>query len=255
MGAFIDLTGQRFGKLIVTRRAANNKNNKTCWYCDCDCGNKDEIKVGQDLKRQHTTSCGHCNEKRINGTTIIDIRGKQYGNFIVKELMPERTSNRQTLWKCKCLKCQTEVIVREGDLVHNNGNYIKCDCSKKYIGEETIKNILKEHDISFEYQKTFQNCKFINTNRPAVFDFYVDNKYIIEYDGQQHFEYRENGISWNNKEHFEKTQLRDKFKNKWCLDNNIPLIRIPYTHLKELCLEDLLLETSTYIFKGEGINE
>jgi len=36
-------------------------------------------------------------------------------------------------------------------------------------------------------------------------------------------------------------------KNQWCKENNIPLIRIPYTHLKDLCIEDLLLETSNYV--------
>jgi hypothetical protein len=36
-------------------------------------------------------------------------------------------------------------------------------------------------------------------------------------------------------------------KNQWCLDNNILLIRIPYTHYNDLCLEDLLPETSKFI--------
>jgi len=36
-------------------------------------------------------------------------------------------------------------------------------------------------------------------------------------------------------------------KNQWCKNNNIPLIRIPYTHLEDLRLEDLLLETSQFI--------
>ena len=42
-------------------------------------------------------------------------------------------------------------------------------------------------------------------------------------------------------------QERDIIKTQWCKDNNIPLIRIPYWHLKELKLEDLLLETSKFI--------
>ena len=42
-------------------------------------------------------------------------------------------------------------------------------------------------------------------------------------------------------------QERDTYKNQWCKENNIPLIRIPYTHLNDLCLEDLLLETSKFI--------
>lgn len=38
-------------------------------------------------------------------------------------------------------------------------------------------------------------------------------------------------------------------KNQWCKDNNIPLIRIPYTHLDKLIIEDLKLETTTFLVK------
>lgn len=44
-----------------------------------------------------------------------------------------------------------------------------------------------------------------------------------------------------------KVQEHDIFKNNWCKENNIPIIRIPYTHLKDLCIEDLLLETSNFV--------
>ena len=77
------------------------------------------------------------------------------------------------------------------------------------------------------------------------YDFFVDNRYLIEFDGIQHYQYNEN--SWNNKEKFKKLQERDNFKTNWCLSNNIPLIRIPYTKYDSLCIEDLLLETSQFI--------
>ena len=50
-----------------------------------------------------------------------------------------------------------------------------------------------------------------------------------------------------NKENHEKIKIRDAIKNQWCKENNIPLIRIPYTHFNNLCIEDLLLETSNYV--------
>jgi hypothetical protein len=40
-----------------------------------------------------------------------------------------------------------------------------------------------EHHIPFEKEKTFDTCRYQNTNAYARFDFFVDNKYIIEYDG------------------------------------------------------------------------
>lgn len=51
---------------------------------------------------------------------------------------------------------------------------------------------------------------------------------------------------WDTQEYFEKTQQRDNYKNQWCKDNNIPLIRIPYIHYDDLCIEDLMLETTKF---------
>jgi hypothetical protein len=86
-----------------------------------------------------------------------------------------------------------------------------------------------------------------NTN--AKFDFYVNNKYLIEYDGEQHFApCRFGSIPQEEAEQrFKKQQEYDKLKNQWCKEHKIPLIRIPYTHYNDLCLKDLLLNTSSYI--------
>lgn len=70
---------------------------------------------------------------------------------------------------------------------------------------------------------------------------------MIEFDGKQHCV--SNGQFFT-EEKVQQIQYRDKLKNQWCKNNNIPLIRIPYTHLKSLKLEDLLLETSNFIVKG-----
>ena len=40
MGSFEDLTGKRFGRLVVIDRAENLKPGVTRWNCVCDCGNK-----------------------------------------------------------------------------------------------------------------------------------------------------------------------------------------------------------------------
>ena len=75
----------------------------------------------------------------------------------------------------------------------------------------------------------------------ARFDFYINDKYLIEYDGEQHF-YKASNDRYN----FKETQKRDYYKNQWCKENNIPLIRIPYTAYETLSIEDLLLETTKY---------
>lgn len=65
MGKLKDLTGQRFGRLVVTKFAGykktNNGRNKAIWTCNCDCGNEKDI-LGNDLTSGRTTSCG-CYQK------------------------------------------------------------------------------------------------------------------------------------------------------------------------------------------------
>lgn len=55
MGSFIDITGQRFGKLVVMA-FAETKNKKVYWHCQCDCGNECVVRSDQ-VRSGHTKSC------------------------------------------------------------------------------------------------------------------------------------------------------------------------------------------------------
>lgn len=53
-----DLTGRRFGRLIVIKDTGKrDKNYYKIWLCQCDCGNTIEANTHR-LKIGHTTSCG-----------------------------------------------------------------------------------------------------------------------------------------------------------------------------------------------------
>jgi hypothetical protein len=52
----IDLTGQRFGRLLVVSRA-DPKRTDARWHCVCDCGATVTV-YAFHLKSGHTTSCG-----------------------------------------------------------------------------------------------------------------------------------------------------------------------------------------------------
>lgn len=111
-------------------------------------------------------------------------------------------------------------------------------------GERMISNILDAINIPYRTEKVFSNCIFPDSGYPARFDFWVNNKYIIEYDGEQHFSSIQ---AFGGEKQYNKTKQHDEFKNIWCKENNIPLIRIPYTHLNEICVNDLKLETSKFV--------
>lgn len=51
-----DLTGQRFGRLVVTGFSCYRHSRKY-WFCKCDCGNVHVVEGGH-LKSGHTKSCG-----------------------------------------------------------------------------------------------------------------------------------------------------------------------------------------------------
>lgn len=52
----VDLTGQRFGRLVVTERAPN-QGAKVMWHCICDCGGEKDVQ-SFNLIFSRTTSCG-----------------------------------------------------------------------------------------------------------------------------------------------------------------------------------------------------
>lgn len=232
----IDLTGQIFGKLTVIEKTDRKSSKNIIWKCRCECGNETEA-AGDHLKSGHTKSCG-CLRTLKSKENVVNLLGQKFGKLLVIERAGS-TPNGKALWKCQC-DCGN-IVIRSGDNLRNN-NTQSCGCSKVFSKEESkIIQILTINNIPFEQQKSFENCKDI---RVLPFDFYVNNKYIIEYDGVQHFESR---AYFGGEEEFKITQEHDEIKNKYCKNNNIPLIRIPYTHLDDLCLEDLLLETSQFI--------
>lgn len=57
MSKLIDLTGQRFGRLTVIKRAGSDNQNQATWLCECECGNYTSV-GSSDLRRGKTTSCG-----------------------------------------------------------------------------------------------------------------------------------------------------------------------------------------------------
>lgn len=61
-----DLTGKRFGKLLVLQRA-ENRGKHTMWKCKCDCG-KSTITGASELKRGTTKSCGCLKFESRNST-------------------------------------------------------------------------------------------------------------------------------------------------------------------------------------------
>lgn len=92
MSALINMTGQRFGYLLVLKRLPN-QGKKTMWQCQCNCGNQVAVS-GSNLRSGHSTSCG-C--KKMEARSSKDLTGQIFGEWTVLE-----KSQKSRYWKCKC---------------------------------------------------------------------------------------------------------------------------------------------------------
>lgn len=87
---FKDLTGKRFGRLVVVKPVGRQGSN-TMWLCDCDCGNETVVR-GPDLS--NIVSCG-CYNKEIMKNLFIGDK-----NPMKRPEVKEKISGKNSyLWK------------------------------------------------------------------------------------------------------------------------------------------------------------
>ena len=88
MSKFIDLTGQKFGRLTVIGRADKNKGGQWKWNCKCECG-KPTIVIAGNLKNGHTKSCGCLRDEKgkENFTRYAESRKMEYRFASMKALI------------------------------------------------------------------------------------------------------------------------------------------------------------------------
>lgn len=113
---------------------------------------------------------------------------------------------------------------------------ILCRPNGDSIGETTVLNILLDLNESPKKKKMLDNCIF---EQPLQADFYLKingQKFIIEFDGEQHFNESE---KYGGEKGLINIINRDLRKNDCAQKNNIHLLRI---HYKELQNKDYLVE-------------
>jgi len=135
-----DLTGKRFGKLIVwgidePHYTSSGKRLKQ-WKCRCDCGNEISA-LHQALKQGEITSCG-CNAKRYQMNERKypkDLSGLRFGRLTVLERRDNKSAKEPYMhaYLCRC-DCGTEKVVSRVALL--NGSTKSCGCLRKENGKE-----------------------------------------------------------------------------------------------------------------------
>ena len=256
----IDLTNKQFSFLTVIERDYSVPKEKgVYWKCKCVCGNFTSVRTSA-LKDGSTKSCGCKRKELTRERQMIDITNKKFGHLLAIEPVFDyakqkgiKNSGNIIYWKCKC-DCGNICIEPGTEL--RSGEITNCaDCASVSKGEEKIKLLLDNEKITYIYNNNyFKDLKNPQNNNCLRYDFIVIDKnrmplYLIEYDGEQHFKSIER---WGGEERLKKQQSYDNIKNAYAINHNLPLIRIPYTHYKDLCLQDLLPETSKYLITTDS---
>lgn len=234
-----DLTKKQFGLLTVLEKAGKAPDGHILWKCQCQCQNKTIVyKTSNVLQRKNSfPSCGCIVNELISQARknrAENLIGQRFGKLIPKEKM--NIDKPGVWWRCQCDCGNNSFITTTHHL--KSGNTKSCGCLKS-IGEYNIQQLLIKNKIPFIKEKIFNDFKYKNSIGMPRFDFYLtDNNRLIEFDGSQH--YNKTNLNWEENINLEERQKRDKEKNQYALDHNIPLVRIPYWERDNITLDMIL---------------
>lgn len=203
MGKFIDLTGQKFGRLTVIKRLLNNKYHCAMWECKCDCDNIVKIS-SNSLRSKNTKSCG-CLQKE---------RAKQTG-FKNKRNIPNKIRNTLYRMKTRCYNCKSSKYKYYGGrgikicsewLDKENGmmSFYNWAIQNNYKDGLTIDRI----DVNGNYEPN--NCRWVTMKEQAN---NKRNTRFITYNGECH-----TITDWAKNTGIPLSILRDRANRKWSVE-------------------------------------
>lgn len=171
-----------------------------------------EVIAGNIIKGKR---CPHCYLNKLKTTVqfekeLFDIHGEDYA--ILGKYRGASTKIYIRHNHCGKIYKTTPSIILKGCGCPN------CKTSK---GEKRIEEWLESRKINFTSQKL---VRYDPDKAPLRLDFYVCGV-AIEYDGELHYKAKE---FFGGEDGLIDTQRRDAIKTQYCVDNGIPLIRIPY---------------------------
>lgn len=146
-------------------------------------------------------------------------------NILFDEIKQEHINVRNYYFACSCSECERKYYATLYQIINENRH--RCErCSKKESSLEfEVRKYLEEKNIKYIQQKTFIGCKM---KRLLPFDFYLtDYNCVIEVNGRQHY-YEVKKFNRTLKEQ----KQYDDFKRKYCFENDIIYIEIPYYNIK-----------------------
>jgi hypothetical protein len=135
-----DLTNQRFGKLVVIKKADTTGREK--WICHCDCGNVKAIDR-YNLLKGYTKSCGCVNSP--------DLTGQRFFKMVVQKRTTRKNSSGEYYWECLC-DCGNLTYITSSNL--KSGTTKSCGCYSKEMHVDVALGMVesrKKHKVEGVY--------------------------------------------------------------------------------------------------------
>ena len=225
----IDLTGKKFGKLLVINRDYNFQKehdyDKPYWYCLCDCG-KYKTVSGKSLREGSSTNCGCSHGQFLRYLNFKDITGQHFGKLTAKQYLGN------SKWLCQC-ECGTLTEVKTSHL--QSGHTQSCGCQRSR-GEDIIRKFLLNNNFIFKTEYTIPELRNSNNNLIrfdfVLFDIKNQPKIFIEFNGKQHYDSNDNWYKETVNEGF-------RLKKDYCLRNNFSFYEIRFDDNIETVLKNI----------------
>lgn len=134
----IDVTGQRFGKLVAKNATSKRgPHGEIYWLCACDCGASKEVIIGA-LRQGKVKSCGCIRNPD-------DLTGQKFSRLTVTALSNERDADRGAKFECLCT-CGSRVTVSRKSLIQ--GNTKSCGCWKREESSIRLTELKTTHGMT-----------------------------------------------------------------------------------------------------------
>lgn len=141
----IDLTGQRFGKLVVAENAGKSPSGGTLWKCVCDCGNT-IVALSGNLRNGHRRSCGCIRE--------LDLSGEKFGMLTAVKKVG-KINGVGVIWECVC-ECGNMTTAKASVLIR--GKKRSCGCLSKITNMHRHNAGIGKHPLGTVYDSIKARC-------------------------------------------------------------------------------------------------
>lgn len=151
----LNLKGVKFNKLTVVERGEDIRR-KTAWLCNCECGNKNILVIGEYLKSNRTKSCGCINKPGLK----------------IQSNIPIIQIDKETNKFLSAFESMTEASIKTGVTISTLQHYFKG--SSMFGGGYNWKKITKKEFENFKGLKNSEKFK----RQISKFD-HKNNKNVI----------------------------------------------------------------------------